>query len=256
MTDDEPRDKEQPLLAHLLELRDRLLKIVASVAVIFACLFYFSNDIYLIVSEPLRALLPETSSMIATDVASPFFAPFKLTLVVSLFLAMPVVLYQVWAFVAPGLYDREKRFVLPLFISSVLLFYLGIAFAYFVVFPLIFGFFTSVGPESIAVMTDITSYLNFVLKLFFAFGVAFEIPIAVVILSWMGVVDPHTLGRKRPYILVGCFVLGMLLTPPDIISQTLLALPMWLLFEVGVVLGKLVARDDGAEEDEGKEPLS
>lgn len=241
MADAENSDQEQPLFAHLIELRNRLMKIVLMVMFIFVCLFYFSNDIYSFVSEPLQALLPENSSMIATDVASPFFAPFKLTLMVSLLLAMPVVLFQVWGFIAPGLYSREKRFVLPLFISSVFLFYLGISFAYFVVFPLIFGFFTTVGPENVTVMTDISSYLDFVLKLFFAFGVAFEIPIAVVILCWMGIVSPASLANKRPYVVVGCFVVGMLLTPPDIISQSLLALPMWLLFEVGIVFGRLVA---------------
>ncbi len=253
MSDDELRDTEQPLLAHLIELRDRLLKSLASVLIIFVCLFYFSNEIYLIVSEPLRELLPESSSMIATDVASPFFAPFKLTLMVSLLLAMPVILYQVWAFVAPGLYAREKRIVLPLFASSVILFYLGIAFAYFVVFPIIFGFFTSVGPESIAVMTDISSYLDFVLTLFFAFGIAFEVPIAVVILSWMGIVNPRKLAQKRPYIMVGCFVVGMLLTPPDVFSQTLLAVPMWMLFELGLIFGRIVAPAE--DEDDGKEAL-
>ncbi|KJS08688.1 MAG: twin-arginine protein translocation system subunit TatC [Gammaproteobacteria bacterium BRH_c0] len=241
MADAENSDQEQPLFAHLIELRNRLMKIVLMVMFIFVCLFYFSNDIYSFVSEPLQALLPENSSMIATDVASPFFAPFKLTLMVSLLLAMPVVLFQVWGFIAPGLYSREKRFVLPLFISSVFLFYLGISFAYFVVFPLIFGFFTTVGPENVTVMTDISSYLDFVLKLFFAFGVAFEIPIAVVILCWMGIVSPASLADKRPYVVVGCFVVGMLLTPPDIISQSLLAIPMWLLFEVGIVFGRLVA---------------
>lgn len=250
MSNEELRDKELPLLAHLLELRDRLLKIIASVLIIFLCLFYFSNEIYLIVSEPLRELLPENSSMIATDVASPFFAPFKLTMMVSLLLAMPFVLYQVWAFVAPGLYEREKQVVLPLFASSVALFYLGIAFAYFLVFPIIFGFFTSVGPESIAVMTDISSYLDFVLTLFFAFGVAFEVPIAVVILSWMGIVKPASLAQKRPFIVAGCFVVGMLLTPPDVFSQALLAIPMWLLFELGLVFGRLVAPTDDAEEEE------
>ena len=243
MTEEDYQDRDQPLLAHLLELRDRMLKIVAAVAVTFLCLFYFSNDIYTFVSEPLEALLPENSSMIATDVASPFFAPFKLTLVVALLIALPVVLYQVWAFVAPGLYRREKRFVIPLLASSVILFYLGMAFAYFVVFPLIFGFFTTVGPENVTVMTDISSYLDFVLKLFLAFGIAFEVPVAVVILSWLGVVSPASLASKRPYIVVGCFVFGMLMTPPDIISQSLLAVPMWLLFEVGVLFGRLVYRD-------------
>ncbi|MBQ0807018.1 MAG: twin-arginine translocase subunit TatC, partial [Porticoccus sp.] len=170
----------------------------------------------------------------------PFLTPFKLTLVLSLFAAMPYILYQVWAFVAPGLYQREKKIVLPLFFSSIALFYGGMAFAYYVVFPLIFMFFTSVGPEGVAVMTDIRSYLDFVLKLFFAFGISFEIPIAVVILSWMGAVEPNDLAKKRPYVFVLCFVLGMLLTPPDIISQTLLAVPMWLLFELGIIFGRLV----------------
>jgi sec-independent protein translocase protein TatC len=178
--------------------------------------------------------------MIATDVASPFFAPFKLTLVVSVLLSMPVILFQFWAFIAPGLYRREKIIALPLFVASVLLFYAGMAFAYFVVFPLLFGFFTTVGPENVAVMTDINSYLDFVLKLFFAFGLAFEIPVAVIILSWTGVVNPRSLAGKRPYVIVACFVVGMLLTPPDVISQSLLAVPMWLLFEIGVIFGRLV----------------
>jgi sec-independent protein translocase protein TatC len=178
--------------------------------------------------------------MIATDVASPFLTPFKLTLVLSFFAAMPFILYQVWAFAAPGLYKKEKIIMLPLFFSSVFLFYAGMAFAYYAVFPLVFLFFTSVGPEGVAVMTDIRSYLDFVLKLFFAFGLSFEIPIAVVILSWVGVVNPDELGKKRPYVFILCFILGMLLTPPDIISQILLAVPMWLLFEVGILFGRLV----------------
>ncbi len=230
----------QPFMAHLIEFRDRMLRAIASVAVVFVGLFSFSNELYLYVSEPLRQYLPESSSMIATDVASPFLTPFKLTLVLSLFAAMPYVLYQIWAFVAPGLYKREKKIVVPLFCSSVLLFYAGMAFAYYVVFPLVFMFFTSVGPEGVAIMTDIRSYLDFVLKLFFAFGVSFEIPIAVVILSWMGAVDPDNLVKKRPYVFVLCFVFGMLLTPPDVLSQTLLAIPMWLLFEIGILFGRLV----------------
>ena len=238
----------QPFMAHLIEFRDRMLRAIASVAVVFIGLFSFSNEIYLYVSEPLRQYLPASSSMIATDVTSPFLTPFKLTLVLSLFAAMPYVLYQVWAFVAPGLYKREKKIVIPLFCSSVILFYAGMAFAYYVVFPLVFMFFTSVGPEGVSIMTDIRSYLDFVLKLFFAFGISFEIPIAVVILSWMGAVDPDNLAKKRPYVFVLCFVLGMLLTPPDIISQTLLAIPMWLLFELGVVFGRLVSPKDEDEE--------
>ena len=178
--------------------------------------------------------------MIATEVASPSFTPFKLTLVAAVFLAMPYVLYQVWGFIAPGMYRHEKRLAIPLLASSVLLFYAGAAFAYFVVFPLIFAFFTSVAPDGITIMTDINSYLNFVLKLFFAFGLAFEIPIAAILMIWTGITTPEALAGKRPYIIVGCFVFGMLLTPPDIISQSLLALPMWLLFELGIFLGKYI----------------
>ena len=236
---EEPLDS-QPFMAHLIEFRDRMLRAIASVALIFIGLFSFSNELYLYVSEPLRQYLPESSTMIATDVTSPFLTPFKLTLVLSLFAAMPYVLYQVWAFVAPGLYKREKKIVIPLFCSSVILFYAGMAFAYYVVFPLVFMFFTSVGPEDVSIMTDIRSYLDFVLKLFFAFGISFEIPIAVVILSWMGAVDPDSLAKKRPYVFILCFVFGMLLTPPDILSQTLLAIPMWLLFEIGIMFGRLV----------------
>ena len=236
---EEPLDS-QPFMAHLIEFRDRLLRAIASVALVFIGLFSFSNQLYLYVSEPLRQYLPDSSTMIATDVTSPFLTPFKLTLVLSLFAAMPYVLYQVWAFVAPGLYKREKKIVIPLFCSSVILFYAGMAFAYYVVFPLVFMFFTSVGPEGISIMTDIRSYLDFVLKLFFAFGISFEIPIAVIILSWMGAVDPENLAKKRPYVFILCFVFGMLLTPPDIISQTLLAIPMWLLFEIGIMFGRLI----------------
>lgn len=248
-----PNDSsEQPLVGHLLELRDRLLRMLIVTLAIFAGLFYFSNNIYEFVSAPLEALLPENSSMIATEVASPFFAPFKLTLIVSLFLAMPYILYQVWRFVAPGLYENEKRLATPLLFSSIMLFYAGVAFAYYVVFPLLFGFFTSVGPENVAVMTDISAYLNFVLKIFFAFGVAFEIPIATIILITAGVTTAENLAKKRPYIVVGCFVVGMLLTPPDIISQALLAVPMWLLFELGVFFGRWVRqRPENQEPEDG-----
>jgi len=242
---DDPNDGAMPLVAHLTELRDRLLRAILAVLVVFICLFPFANDIYTFVSQPLRALLPPGTSMIATEVASPFLTPFKLTLFTALFLAIPYVLYQAWGFIAPGMYKHEKRLAFPLLASSILLFYCGAAFAYFVVFPLIFAFFTSVGPEDIAIMTDINRYLDFVLKLFFAFGVAFEIPIAAVLMIWAGVTTPENLARKRPYIIVGCFVFGMLLTPPDIISQSLLALPMWLLFEAGVVAGRLLVRERG-----------
>ena len=242
MNEPETTDQPLPLVTHLTELRDKLLRALLAVLVMFICLFPFANDIYAFVSEPLRAILPPGASMIATEVASPFFTPFKLTLVAAVFLTMPYVLYQVWGFIAPGMYRHEKRLAIPLLASSVLLFYAGAAFAYFVVFPLIFAFFTSVAPDGITIMTDINSYLNFVLKLFFAFGIAFEIPIAAILMIWAGITTPEALAGKRPYIIVGCFVFGMLLTPPDIISQSLLAIPMWLLFEIGVYLGKYTQR--------------
>lgn len=235
-------DQPLPLVAHLTELRDRILRALVAVLVVFICLFPFANEIYTFVSEPLRALLPDGATMIATEVASPFLTPFKLTLVTAVFAAIPYILYQIWSFVAPGMYKHEKRFAIPILVSSIALFYAGAAFAYFVVFPLIFAFFTSVGPEGITIMTDINSYLNFVLKLFFAFGVAFEIPIAAIILIWAGITDADTLAKKRPYIIVGCFIFGMLLTPPDVISQSLLAIPMWILFEIGVFLGRFVQK--------------
>ncbi len=244
MSEPDSTDQPLPLVAHLTELRDRLLRALLAVLIIFICLFPFANEIYIFVSEPLRELLPAGATMIATEVASPFLTPFKLTLVTAIFVAIPYVLYQVWSFVAPGMYRHEKRFAVPLLISSIALFYLGAAFAYFVVFPLIFAFFTSVGPEGITIMTDINSYLNFVLKLFFAFGIAFEIPIAAVLLIWAGITTADDLARKRPYIVVGCFIFGMLLTPPDVISQSLLALPMWLLFEFGLFFGRFIQKRD------------
>ncbi len=240
--------QQQPLMQHLLELRDRILRAVLVILCIFLGLYYFANDFYLIISEPLRVYLPEGTSMIATDVASPFLTPFKLTLVLAVFLAMPFVLYQFWRFVAPALYQHEKKLAIPLLISSVFLFYMGILFAYYVVFPLVFGFFTSAGPEGVTIMTDISKYLDFVLKLFFAFGLAFEIPIATVILVATGASTSKSLGQKRPYIVVGCFVIGMLLTPPDVISQTLLAVPMWLLFEIGIFFSRMVENRNIPEE--------
>lgn len=233
-------DKGQPLIEHLIELRTRILHSLFSVMIIFIPLFYFANDIYTYISGPLRSFLPEGTTMIATEVASPFLTPFKLTLVLSIFLAMPYILHQLWSFIAPGLYSGEKKIALPLLTSSVILFYTGIAFAFYIVFPLIFGFFTSVVPDDVTIMTDINSYLDFVLKLFFAFGLAFEIPIATILLVWTGATTVPNLRRKRPYVIVGCFVLGMLLTPPDIISQILLALPMWLLYEFGILFSQLI----------------
>jgi len=235
--------QEMPLIEHLLELRNRLLKMVLAVIICFAAIYPFANELYLMISQPLRDLLPVGQTMIATDITSPFFAPLKLALVLAVFVAIPVILYQLWSFIAPGLYAHEKKLAFPLLFTSVVLFYLGAAFAYYVVFPLVFGFFTAIGPEGIVELPDINSYLNFVLKMFFAFGVAFEIPIATILLILTGATTPEDLAEKRPYIVVGCFVIGMLLTPPDIISQTLLAVPMWLLFELGILFGRLARRE-------------
>ncbi len=250
MSDDGDFDQPLPLVAHLTELRQRLLRALVSVLLVLLVLLPFANDIYHLVSEPLRAQLPAGTGMIATDVASPFLTPFKLALVCAVFLAIPYVLYQIWSFIAPGMYRHEKRLAIPLLVSSVALFYAGAAFAYYVVFPLMFRFFTNIGPEDVTIMTDMNSYLNFVLKLFFAFGIAFEIPIAAVLMIWAGITTPDALARKRPYIIVGCFVFGMLLTPPDIISQTLLAVPMWALFELGVFFGRMVRRNREATDGE------
>ena len=239
-------DKNQPLIEHLIELRSRILHSIISVLIAFLPLFYFANDLYRYISEPLRVFLPEDSSMIATEVASPFLTPFKLSLVLALFMAMPYILHQVWSFIAPGLYKKEKRFALPILLSSIILFYIGIAFSFFVVFPLVFGFFTSVAPTGVTIMTDINRYLDFVLKLFFAFGIAFEIPIATLLLIWSGATSAANLKRKRPYVIVGCFIIGMLLTPPDIISQILLAIPMWALFELGISFSILMKKREEA----------
>lgn len=228
----------QPLISHLIELRKRLLNSIICVLAVFIALVYFANDIYQLVSAPLIKQLPVGASMIATDVASPFFTPIKLTMIVSVFVAAPLVLYQVWAFVAPALYKHERRLMMPLLVSSSLLFYAGMAFAYFVVFPLAFGFFAKTAPAGVLIATDINNYLDFVMALFMAFGISFEVPVAIVLLCWSGVVTPEDLKKKRPYILVGAFVVGMLLTPPDVFSQTLLAIPMYLLFEIGVFFSR------------------
>lgn len=250
MTPNNQNDNALPLVTHLKELRDRLLRSVVVVLVIFACLYAFANELYLIMIKPLEALLPDNISemgLIATGVASPFLVPFKLTLVLAVFISVPFILHQIWSFIAPALYKHEKRLAVPLLISSVVLFYCGIAFAYFVVLPIVFGFFTSVAPEGIAVMPDITSVLDFVLKIFFAFGIAFEIPIATFLLVWTGIVSIDGLKSKRPYIFVACFGVGMLVTPPDVLSQTILAIPMWLLFEIGLIFSKF-ARPRNQEE--------
>lgn len=241
-------DREQPLVEHLLELRSRILRSLLAILVIFLGLIYFANDLYSFFAAPIQDLLPDGSTMIATEVASPFFAPFKLTLILSFFLAIPYVLFQLWAFIAPGLYRNEKQFAIPLFATSVILFYLGVAFTYFVVFPLVFGFFTSVAPDNIAITPDINSYLGFILKLFFAFGIAFEIPVATLLLIRAGITSRESLAQKRPYIVVCCFVFGMLLTPPDVISQSLLAIPTWLLFELGLFMSKFLVAEETATE--------
>jgi sec-independent protein translocase protein TatC len=237
-----PGGTEQSFISHLIELRSRLLRSVLTVIVLLAALMPFSQRIYTLLADPLMRHLPKGATMIATEVASPFLTPFKLTLIVAVVLAMPIILYQIWAFVAPGLYQSERRIVLPLVVSSAALFYLGMAFAYYVVFPMVFAFFTSAAPEGVTVMTDINKYLDFVLTLFFAFGVAFEVPVATVLLVWAGITSPEALVAKRPYIIVAAFVIGMLLTPPDVISQTLLAVPMWMLFELGVALSRWLLR--------------
>ena len=241
---------EQPFMSHLVELRDRLLRMVMAIGIALVVLFPFANDIYTFIAEPIRAQLPEGSTMIATQVASPFMTPFKLALVSAVFVAMPYLLFQIWGFVAPGLYQHEKRFAVPLLASSICLFYLGMAFAYYLVFPLVFAFFTATTPEGVAQMPDITYYLDFVLKLFFAFGVSFQIPIATILLVAMGMTTAESLADKRPYVIVGCFVIGMLLTPPDVISQTLLAVPMWMLYEAGIFFSRFFKKRDTEEEPE------
>ena len=234
-------DREQPLISHLIELRTRLMRIAGGILVVFVALSPFSNPIYTALAGPLTRHMPAQSSMIAIDVLSPFLTPLKFTLILAVFITIPWILFQVWAFVAPGLYQREKRMVLPILTSSTLLFYCGMAFAYFVIMPIFFAFITATAPEGVAVMTDINRYLDFVMTIFFAFGVAFEVPVATVILSLAGILSPEAMAAKRSYIIVGAFVIGMLLMP-DVISQTLLALPMWLLFEVGVFISRLMLR--------------
>ncbi|WP_419149457.1 twin-arginine translocase subunit TatC [Pseudoalteromonas 'SMAR'] len=235
-------------IAHLVELRNRLMKALMSVLLIFVALVYFANDIYAFVAAPLVQSLPTNTTMIATDVTAPFFAPFKLTLFVALFAAIPFILHQVWGFIAPGLYKHEKRMLIPILLSSIVLFYGGIAFCYFVVMPIILGFFTSVGPEMMTLSPDISSYLGFILKLFFAFGIAFEIPVAIMLLCWSGITTTTSLKGKRPYVVVGAFVIAMFLTPPDVLSQTLLALPMLFLFELGLILAAFYSKQPTQQE--------
>lgn len=233
---------EGTLISHLLELRTRLLRAVVAVAIVFVPLAFFSNELFTLVAHPLIERLPEGTSLIATSVVAPFMTPLKLALVTALFIAMPYVLYQIWAFVAPGLYRHEKRFALPLFASSVVLFYTGVAFAYFIVFPLMFAFLTTTTPEGVRMMTDMSSYLDFTLLLFFAFGVAFEVPVAVVLLAATGLVRIEALRKNRGYVLLGIFVVAAFLTPPDAISQSFMAAPMYILYELGILLASYLIR--------------
>lgn len=248
----EEPEVEMPFLQHIFELRDRLMRIVLVILVLFLGLFSFSAEIYGFISEPLQSLLPEGSKIISTQVLGVFLTPLKLTLILAFYIAIPVTLYQVWSFVAPGLYKHERKLIYPLLISSVILFYAGMAFAYFVVLPLVFQFLTALNVPGATMMTDIGAYLDFVLKMFFAFGVAFEVPIATILLVWTGVTTPEKLSEKRPYIIVGAFVVGMLLTPPDIISQTLLAVPMWILFELGVIFSRMFYSKKPAPEEQAE----
>jgi sec-independent protein translocase protein TatC len=235
-TDDKPRDGEQTLVSHLIELRSRMLKALTCILLIFIVLSLFAGDIYSLVAKPLFQQLAPGSGMIATEVASTFIAPIKLAFFLSLFISMPYILYQAWSFVAPGLYQDERHFAISLLISSIFLFYAGTAFAFFVILPVLFGFFTAIAPEGVIVMTDISRYLDFILKIFFAFGLAFEVPVLTILLIWSGITTVAALKLKRPYIIVAAFVIGMLLTPPDVMSQLLLALPVWFLFEFGLWL--------------------
>lgn len=239
---DEPEEvlEEGTLMSHLVELRDRLLRAVLAVFVVFLCLAPFAGTIFSLVAKPLMDQLPPGSTMIATQVVSPFITPFKTTFYVALFLAMPVILYQAWAFVAPGLYRREKRFAVPLLVSSVVLFYVGVSFAYFLVFPTVFKFLTATTPEGVTMMTDISSYLDFTLLTCFSFGAAFEVPVATVLLIGTGLVSRETLAAQRAYVFLGAFIVGAVLTPPDVISQTMLAIPMYLLFEGGLAMSRLM----------------
>jgi len=240
-TKDERKEEqlaEGTLVSHLIELRQRLVKGTLAIAIIFLCLIPFTDEIFDFVAAPLKDQLPEGSPLITIGITAPFLVPFKATFFVALFLAMPIVLYQVWAFVAPGLYRKEKRFAFPLLASSIVLFYTGIAFAYFIIFRIVFAFFIGITPESVTNMPDISQYLTFVLTLCFAFGLAFEVPVATVLLIWSGIVSIKSLKAARAYVFIGAFVVGMFLTPPDVFSQTLLALPMYFLFEGGILMAQ------------------
>ena len=253
---EKPGAAEGGLISHLLELRDRLLYAVIAIAVAFFALLPFAGKVYTLVAQPLMGVLPPGATMVATEVASPFLTPIKLTLAVAVVIAIPLLLYQIWAFVAPGLYRRERRLVLPLLLSSTILFYGGMAFAYFVVFPMAFGFFVNALPPGVTMMTDIRSYMDFVFSMFFAFGIAFEVPVAVILLARMGAINPETLGQKRPYVILWAFIVAAVITPPDVFSQFFLAVPMIILFEIGLFIARWMKRSADAAVDSGRRDLT
>jgi len=251
MSDTEAIEKtSESFISHLVELRNRLVWAVGTVILLFICLVPFANDLYEWFAKPLISNLPQGGTMISTEPHGPFFIPFKFAFATAFALSIPMVLYQIWAFIAPGLYQNEKNLAFPLVVSSTLLFYFGILFAYYVVFPIIFKFFIGMAPEGVAVMTDISAYMSFALKLFFAFGVAFEVPVATILLARMGVVTPDGMAKQRPYIILGAFVIGMLMTPPDIFSQVMLAVPVWLLFEVGLFFARKMEKNDAEKQQD------
>ena len=240
--DETPGGHEDSFMSHLIELRDRLIRALLAILIVFVCLFPWAKELYNLLAQPLLASLPQGGQMIATDVVGVFLVPMKVVLMVAFLIALPYVLYQVWAFVAPGLYAHEKRLALPLVAASVVLFFVGMAFAYFLVFPTVFGFMAKIAPEGVAWMTDIEKYLSFVLSTFVAFGVTFEVPVIVVVLVGIGVVDIAKLKEIRPYVIVGAFVIGAIFTPPDVISQLMLAIPLCLLYELGILLARFAGR--------------
>ena len=248
-------NREDSFISHLIEMRDRLLRAVLAVVILFVVLFPWAQDLYALLAKPMLASLPQGGQMIATEVTTPFFVPMKVTLMTAFLLALPWIFYQAWAFVAPGLYQHEKRLGIPLVVASVILFLLGMAFAYFLVFPVVFGFIVGVAPEGVAVMTDIGKYLDFVMTLFLAFGLTFEVPVAVVLLVKMGMVTVAKLREIRPYVIVGAFVIGAIFTPPDIISQFMLAIPLWILYELGILVAALITRSE-PKPGSDYEPLS
>ncbi|MDO9224822.1 MAG: twin-arginine translocase subunit TatC [Pseudomonadota bacterium] len=253
-------DGTETFISHLIELRDRLLRAVIAWIILFVCLFPFANDLYTLLAEPMLAKLPEGGQMIATEVVTPFFVPIKVAMMTAFIITLPYILYQVWAFIAPGLYSHEKKFIVPMVAASFLLFACGMAFAYFLVFPVVFGFIIGIAPVGVAVMTDINKYLDFVITMFLAFGITFEVPIVVVALAYTGMVEIKQFKEARPYVVVGAFVIGAIFTPPDVVSQFMLAVPLWLLYELGVIIAGWMMRnkkkEPDAPEDDPYRPMS